>query len=149
MDMRKPLKHYLKLQYPFHAIADPDGGFVVTFPDLPGCMTQVDAVDDIGPMAEDARRLWIESEYEAGEDIPSPTYPQPYSGKFNARIPKTLHRKLVEEAEREGVSLNQYVVTLLSTSGLDTTATPVSARRRLNVASSGRKTPDRRKAARR
>ncbi len=72
---RRPLEEYLALQYPFRVIADPDGGYVIVFPDLPGCMTQVDSPDEIGPMAEDARRGWIETEYEAGEDIPLPSYP--------------------------------------------------------------------------
>jgi predicted RNase H-like HicB family nuclease len=114
MAVRKPLASYLKLQYPFAVVADEDGGYVITFPDLPGCMTQVEDVADIGPMAEEARQLWIETEYKAGEAIPSPTYPESYSGKFNVRLPKSLHRRLVEGAEREGVSLNQYVTMLLA-----------------------------------
>ena len=37
-----------------------------------------------------------------------------YSGKFNTRVPKSLHRKLVEAAERDGVSLNQWINTALA-----------------------------------
>jgi hypothetical protein len=37
-----------------------------------------------------------------------------YSGKFNVRVPKSLHAALASEAEAEGVSLNQLVVTKLS-----------------------------------
>jgi predicted HicB family RNase H-like nuclease len=37
-----------------------------------------------------------------------------YSGKFNVRVPKSLHAALVSEAEAEGVSLNQLVVTKLA-----------------------------------
>lgn len=33
-----------------------------------------------------------------------------YSGKFLLRIPKSLHKRLVEEAKREGISLNQYII---------------------------------------
>jgi hypothetical protein len=65
-------------------------------------------------MAEDARRLWIEGEYEDGAEIPEPSYPEEYSGKFNLRLPKSLHRQLAEAAEEDGVSLNQYVITLLA-----------------------------------
>jgi hypothetical protein len=65
-------------------------------------------------MAEEARHLWIETAYEDGQDIPLPTYPEEYSGKFNVRLPRSLHRELVAVAERQGVSLNQYVVCLLS-----------------------------------
>lgn len=37
-----------------------------------------------------------------------------YSGKFLVRLPKSLHRQLAEEAEREGVSLNQWITAILS-----------------------------------
>jgi len=111
---RRPLAEYLALHYPFNAVADPDGGYVVLFPDLPGCMTQVESLDELPSMAEDARRLWIETEYEAGNDVPLPSYPEEYSGKFNVRLPKSLHRSLVEAAMRERVSLNQYVSALLA-----------------------------------
>lgn len=40
--------------------------------------------------------------------------PKEYSGKFNVRIPKSLHAILVSEAEAEGVSLNQLVLAKLS-----------------------------------
>ena len=37
-----------------------------------------------------------------------------YNGKILVRIPRSLHRKLVETARAEGVSLNQYALHLLS-----------------------------------
>jgi predicted RNase H-like HicB family nuclease len=111
---REPLDYYLALSYPFSASADAEGGYVITFPDLPGCMTQVEDPAEIGPAAEEARRLWIMTEYEDGENIPLPSYPEEYSGKFNLRLPRSLHRRLAELAEREGVSLNQLVVALLA-----------------------------------
>jgi predicted RNase H-like HicB family nuclease len=111
---RRPLNDYLALQYPFNVLADPDGGYVIVFPDLPGCMTQAETIDEIPQVAEEARRLWIETAYEDGEEIPLPSYPEEYSGKFVLRLPRSLHRRLAEVAAREGVSLNQYVVSLLS-----------------------------------
>ena len=45
----------------------------------------------------------------AGEDIPAPLGTQSYSGKFNVRISKSLHRKLAMTAKAEGVSLNTLV----------------------------------------
>jgi predicted RNase H-like HicB family nuclease len=111
---RKPLEYYLGLEYPFHVIADPDGGYVIVFPDLPGCLTQVDDLSELPFMVNDVRQLWIETEYEDGATIPLPSYPEEHSGKFNLRVPRSLHRRLAESAEREGVSLNQYVVGLLS-----------------------------------
>lgn len=113
-DARQSLDEYLSQAYPFHVIASRDGGYVIVYPDLPGCMTQVDTVDEIPELAEEARRLWIETEYEDGHDIPLPSYPEEYSGKFVARLPRSLHGQLAEGADRQGVSLNQHVVALLS-----------------------------------
>ncbi len=70
---RKSLGEYLALEYPFNVIADPDGGYVVEYPDLPGCITQVEDADEIIPMAKDARAVWLEIEYDQGIDIPLPS----------------------------------------------------------------------------
>ena len=108
------LQDYQALEYSFNVIADPDGGYVIEYPDLPGCLTQADTLDEIAPMAAEVRELWIEAAFENGITIPLPSYPEEYSGKFNVRLPRSLHRQLVESAERDGVSLNQYVTMLLS-----------------------------------
>lgn len=110
----RPLTEYLAIHYPFNVVADPDGGCFASFPDRPGCMTQVERLDDVGPMADEIRRLWTETEYERGADIPLPSQPVEYSGKFVLRTPRSLHRALAQAAEREGVSLNQYATTLLA-----------------------------------
>ncbi len=111
--MRKTLAHYLAMHYPFKVVAELDGAYFIEFPDLPGCMTQVERAEDIGPMAEEIRALWIETEYERGADIPLPSAPVEYSGKFVLRLPKSLHHRLAESAALDGVSLNQYIVMLL------------------------------------
>ena len=46
--------------------------------------------------------------------MPDPIEESQYSGKFVLRIPKTLHARLAMEAEKEGVSLNQYALYRLS-----------------------------------
>jgi len=55
-------------------IADEEGGHFITLPDLPGCMTQVETIDEIPAMATEARELWIETDYERGADIPEPAH---------------------------------------------------------------------------
>lgn len=109
----RTLQDYLALDYSLDVVADPDGGYVLVYPDLPGCMTQVETLEEVGAAAQEIRHLWIETQYEDGFPIPLPSYPEEYSGKFNLRIAKSLHRRLVESAEREGVSLNQYTMLLL------------------------------------
>jgi len=59
-------------------------------------------------------RGWIESNIERGLEIPLPDVMKKYSGKFLVRVPTYLHRNLAEQAKKEGVSLNQLVVSLLS-----------------------------------
>jgi antitoxin HicB len=94
-------------------LADPDGGYVIVYPDLPGCVTQAETLAEIPVMAEEARRLWLETVFEDGQEIPAPSRLEEYSGRFLVRLPRSLHRELAEEAAREGVSLNSYVATLL------------------------------------
>jgi antitoxin HicB len=110
------LKDLHDRRYRYNVIADPDGGWVIEFPDLPGCFTQADDPEEIVPMAEDAKRAWIEAAYDLGREIPEPTYPdlQEYSGKFIMRVPKKLHMELAEQAKRNGVSLNSWVTYLLT-----------------------------------
>jgi len=104
---------YLKQTYPFNVVAD-DGSYVIVFPDLPGCVTQVENSEEVGTAAEEARTLWIETAYEQGLEIPSPSEPEEFSGRFNVRLPRSLHQQLVQNAKRDGTSLNQYVTYLLT-----------------------------------
>lgn len=113
---RRPLADYLAIPYRFGVIAgDPDeGGYVIEFPDLPGCMTSIESLDELVAMANEIREVWLETAYDLGLEIPEPSYPETHSGKFNVRLPKTLHRQLARQAAEEGVSLNQHVVALLA-----------------------------------
>lgn len=56
----------------------------------------------------------IDSCREDGDEYPEPLSRKSFSGKFSLRIPPELHRRLVAEASREGVSLNQFVTTKLA-----------------------------------
>ena len=49
-----------------------------------------------------------------GEGAKLPKMVDGYSGRLVIRIPKSLHRKLKDEAEAEGVSLNQLALYKLS-----------------------------------
>ncbi|MCX7783071.1 MAG: type II toxin-antitoxin system HicB family antitoxin, partial [Meiothermus sp.] len=52
--------------------------------------------------------------YEHGDEIPLPSTERSYGGRVLVRMPPSLHRRLAEGAEAEGVSLNQHIVGLLS-----------------------------------
>jgi antitoxin HicB len=111
---RKPLKYYLELKYPVTLHPDPEGGFVAEIEDLPGCLAQGETLSEAYKMIEIAKKMWLEVAYKEGQDIPLARTEEQYSGKFNVRFPKSLHRKLDQLADREGVSLNQFLVATLS-----------------------------------
>jgi len=50
---------------------EPEGGYTVTVPSLPGCVTFGDTVDDAIQMAKEAIELYIETLQSQGEDVPS------------------------------------------------------------------------------
>jgi predicted RNase H-like HicB family nuclease len=112
--MPETLDDYLSLSYPLRLIPDPDGGYVFEYPDLPGCLGQIESLDELAEHAEEARRLWLETALDLGKPIPLPSAQGDYSGKFIIRIPRSLHRRLAESAKAEGVSLNFYAGTLLA-----------------------------------
>ena len=50
-----------------------EDGYAVVFPDLPGCVTQGDTLEEATEMAIDAASGWIAIMLEDGENIPPPS----------------------------------------------------------------------------
>lgn len=92
------------------------GGWAAEVPDLPGCFSDGDSPEEALTNVRDAILGWIEIAKEDGKEIPQPSIgvESQYSGKFTVRVAKTLHKKLVDKANEENISLNQLVNTLLS-----------------------------------
>ncbi len=107
---------------------DPDEGYLATVPDLPGCMTAGETPAEALELLQDAMQAWLESTIERGLLIPEPSTVSTYSGKLLVRMPKSLHRGVIERAEEEGVSANALMVALLS-QGLGATMAPKVSRR--------------------
>lgn len=111
----KTLIEYMSLPYRLEIIPDPDeGGYVASYPELPGCITCGDTVEAAVRNAEDAKREWLLSAMESGNEIREPDSVEMYSGQFKLRIPKSLHKSLAEHSKREGISMNQYCLYLLA-----------------------------------
>ena len=111
----KTIDYYMNLPYKMEIVPDiEEGGFVAMFPDLPGCITVGDTIDEVITNIIDAKKAWIEAELEEGRIIPEPKDIIDYSGQFKLRLPKSLHRILAENSKREGISMNQYCLYLLS-----------------------------------
>ncbi len=49
---------------------EPEGGYTVTVPALPGCITHGEDIDEAIFMAKDAIDIYIEELLSRGEDIP-------------------------------------------------------------------------------
>lgn len=56
--------------YKIHLYKEPEGGFTVSVPVLPGCITYGENLDDAMEMAKEAIELYIEELQERGEMIP-------------------------------------------------------------------------------
>ena len=115
---KKTLDYYMALPYQEVIVAAKEGGYVGYIPGLKGCITQSETKAGILDMLEDAKASWLEAALEDGIDIPEPQDENEYSGRFNLRIPKSLHRMLALTAKREGVSLNQMAMFAIA-SGLN------------------------------
>lgn len=111
----KTIDDYMKLNYRMEILEDmEEGGFVVSYPELPGCITCGETVESAVANALDAKKAWLETAIESGIQIHEPDSLEDYSGQFKLRIPRSLHRSLAEHAKREGISMNQYCVYLLA-----------------------------------
>jgi antitoxin HicB len=108
-----------RLDYPFQVrplTEEEGGGYLIEFLDLPGCMSDGATIEAAIASGADALRSWIETSREFGDAVPPPSRPadDAYSGRWNMRVPRSLHRRLAERAKAEGVSLNTLAVTLLA-----------------------------------
>lgn len=114
-EIKERVEEYMKLNYKIEITQSDEGGYFAEIPDLPGCMTTAENFNEINGMIEDAKENWLEERLQKGLPIPSPSKEEEFSGKTMVRMPRSLHRKLSEQAKNENVSLNQYIVHLLST----------------------------------
>lgn len=111
----RTLEEYMRLPYRMEIIPDTiEGGFAVRFPELPGCLTCADTMEEAVRNAEDCKREWLVAAIEDGTPIPEPMTDEDYSGQFKLRIPKSLHKSLAEHSKAEGISMNQYCLYLLT-----------------------------------
>jgi antitoxin HicB len=113
-----PFEAYAHIVTP---LSDEDGGgFLLTMPDFPGLMADGETIEEAVEDGRDAFLSVVSAMADAGREIPAPTFRHEdaeapdVSGRFVARVPRSIHAKLVTRARAEGVSLNTMVVTLIS-----------------------------------
>ncbi|MHB8172437.1 MAG: toxin-antitoxin system HicB family antitoxin [Thermincolia bacterium] len=113
LDYYKNLKYSVKLA----PISDEDGGgWLAEIPELKGCMSDGETPEEALKNIEEAKLAWISTALKRDQTIPSPDSNDndEYSGKFTLRLPKFLHKELSLAAQKDDISLNQYILSLVA-----------------------------------
>ena len=108
-------REYLKEPYSRVLIPDVETGtYTAKIAEFPGCIAQGDTPEEAYRNLEAAAESWIEELLDMGQQVPEPAVNNQYSGRIALRLPKSLHRKAAQLAEREGTSLNQFLVAAIA-----------------------------------
>jgi antitoxin HicB len=102
--------------YAFHVRRLPEeegGGYLVEYPDIPNCIADGKTVEEAVRHGLQALEACLSTLAEFQKPIPKPDW-KASSGQWRQRVPRSLHARLVERAEREGVSLNTLVTALIA-----------------------------------
>ena len=106
------------LRRPYRMVVrgEPEEGYLAEAPELPGCFTAGETPEEAMEMLRDAMAGWFAASLDLGLPIPEPTSASldRYNGRILLRISPYLHRRLAEQAQEQGVSLNQWIVTRLA-----------------------------------
>jgi antitoxin HicB len=90
--------------------------WIATVEELPGCEAHGPTPERAAAAVADAVERWVREAEAEGREVPPPGAAAAHSGKLLVRMPRSLHAELVRASEREGTSLNAYIVAALSAS---------------------------------
>src|ERR1700730_12169572 len=89
------------------------GGYLIEFPDYPGCIADGETPEEAMREGRDALTAHIRTLEELGRPAPNQKS-DTYSGQWRQRVPRSLHAALTRRADHEGVSLNTLVTAILA-----------------------------------
>jgi predicted RNase H-like HicB family nuclease len=104
----------LKKPYARLVTPDSDGSFFAEIVEFPGCFATGRSAGQALQNLEEVAVDWVTAAVEQGQEIPQPMDAISYSGKTLLRMTKGLHKRAALWAHREGVSLNQFIVTCVA-----------------------------------
>ena len=112
------VRHYLNLPYRIALTRDGEDDerpWRATVEELAGCEARGATPTDAAGRIPAAIADWVASAHAAGREVPEPrgNRSRAHSGRLLLRMPQSLHSDLAEAAEREQVSLNAYINSLL------------------------------------
>lgn len=71
--MKNDLEYYVNLPYKLSIIPDlEEGGYAAEYPELPGCITCGESVEEVVDLAKDAMKCWLTVALENNTPIPFP-----------------------------------------------------------------------------
>jgi predicted RNase H-like HicB family nuclease len=94
--------------------SEEDNAYIATVPELPGLSAFGASPEKAIKELNIAKKPFLEVMAEDGEELPDADVLRPFSGQTRLRLPKSLHASLSLQAKSNGVSLNTYIVMLLS-----------------------------------
>ncbi len=107
-------------EYVYPAVFHPntDGTFTITYPDLPGCISEGKSLANALYMAQDALTQWVEYLVEEKQPVPAPSRPQAISVQGDEFV--NLIRANVKDgrAVRRTVSLPKWMDDQVAAAGL-------------------------------
>ena len=112
--MKHSVEEYLKEPYTYILVPDEQGGYAAEILEFPACFAEGETANEAMKALYSAAAGWIRAALAQGQEIPPPLRNQGYGGKIALRLPKSLHRKAIEFAARDGVSLNQFLVSTIA-----------------------------------
>ncbi len=105
---------HLRKPYARIIIPDDEGRYAAQILEFAGCFSEGESPEEAYSNLEEAAENWIESALAQGMPVPSPFETQGFSGTISLRLPKSIHRRAAEFAQRDGVSLNQFLVAAIA-----------------------------------
>ena len=105
---------YLRKPYARIIIPDDSGRYAAQVLEFPGCFAEGDTPEQAYENLQEAAENWVDSARSQGMAIPEPFATQGYSGTISLRLPKSMHRRAAQYAQRDGVSLNQFLVSAIA-----------------------------------
>lgn len=125
----------MKLVYPAKFYSEEEGGYSIEVPDLVGCVTQGDTLEEAMEMAQDAALGWLLTAIEEEEEIPKPSsieeieiegngfktlllldidqYTERYGTKKSVKKTLTIPDWLNKRAEKVGINFSQALQEIL------------------------------------
>src|ERR1700683_4895964 len=87
------------------------GGFLVEYPEIPGCMSDGETIEEAIANGREALRDCLDVFRESGRKAPQSRVE---AAQWRQRLPRTLYMKLTDQAKGEGVSINSFVTAIIA-----------------------------------